>query len=113
MKLTDLIVSLDTLARGAVNEQFGYNLTKVVNNILDPNTNPCKARTIIIKIELKPDMKREMVSVKVGSSCSLQPDEPVTTTLFIEPGKDGNKVSEFNGYEQEEIPMLFTDKERV
>ncbi|BAS55293.1 MULTISPECIES: hypothetical protein [Leptolyngbya] len=99
------LVSLETIARGAVAEQFDYELTKVLGNIVDPNTNPCEARTITIKVVFKPDMRRESAAIKASASSSLAANIPVTTTLFIE--ERGNSViaTEMSGYDQAELPL--------
>ncbi len=95
------------LAGGAVAEKFNAALTKVIANILDPNTNPCAARKIVITLEFKPNMKREMAEVKAKVDLKLVAEEPCETSIFIESGRDGHfNVTEFNGYEQESIPGL-------
>lgn len=99
------LVSLETLARGAVQEQFDYELTRVLANIVDPNTNPCAARTITLKVVLKPDMRRESAGVLVSASSKLAANIPVTTTLFIEERNQSVIATEMSGYDQAELPL--------
>jgi hypothetical protein len=78
------LVSLETLARGAVQEAFDHELTRVLGNIVDPNTNPCAPRTITVKVVFKPDMKRETAAVTVSADSKLAANLPISTTLFID-----------------------------
>lgn len=105
--LKKTLLDIAELARGAVSEKFNAALTKVIANILDPNTNPCAVRKIVITFEFKPNMKREMAEVKTKVDVKLVSEEPCETSIFIEPGRNGQfSVTEYNGYEQEFIPGL-------
>ena len=48
-------LTLATLCGGAVQERVDRALERVAKNILDPNTDPKKSRSITLKITLKPD----------------------------------------------------------
>jgi hypothetical protein len=102
---TEQPVSLETLARGAVEEQFSYELTRVLANVADPNTNPCAVRSITIKIEFRPDMRRESVSIRASATSKLVANEPTTTTLFIEERNGSVVATEISGYDQAELPL--------
>lgn len=49
--------SIIDMARGAIKERVDYEMTRVVENILDPNTSATAARKITITLNLKPDDK--------------------------------------------------------
>ena len=55
--MNDKRLTLANLCDGAVQEKVDRALEKVSNNILDPNTEPGKKRSITLKITLKPKEK--------------------------------------------------------
>lgn len=58
-------VAIDTIAGGAVVQQFNYALAKVLKNIEDPNTPATDVREITVKIKIKPDGTREIAAASV------------------------------------------------
>lgn len=82
-------LTLATLGGGAVQERIDKALEKVARNILDPNADPDKKRTITLKITIKPDGEETGdVEVSADVSVSLAPPLSVKTRMFIE--EDGN-----------------------
>jgi hypothetical protein len=77
------IVSLESLSGGAVVERFGLALQDVLDNIIDPNTEPKKTRSITLKFTVKPDESREFCTVEIGSETKLAPISPLSTHFFI------------------------------
>ncbi len=63
MKTTDL--SLDSVAGGALPEKFEHQLRKVLENIVDPNTEAKEKRIIDIRITLRPGEDRVRVDAEV------------------------------------------------
>lgn len=66
-------VTLATLCAGAVVEAFDRELTRVCENILDPNTEACAVREIKVSVKIKPDESRRkavvsaQVTLKTGA----------------------------------------------
>ena len=56
--------SIIDMARGAIKERVDYEMTRVVENILDPNTSATAARKITITLNLKPDDTRQNIAVR-------------------------------------------------
>lgn len=81
--------SLDALARGAVAERFGTELDTILRNILDPNTKATAARSITLKITLKPDETRSVVAMVVEAKAAVAPAQPVSTALQLGVTADG------------------------
>lgn len=54
---------LDTIGGGALQEQFDEQLKKVIEDINDPNKEATAARTLTVKITMKPDFERENVKI--------------------------------------------------
>lgn len=50
--------SIMSMARGAFEERVDYEMGKVIQNILDPNTKATAKRKITLTIELTPDDER-------------------------------------------------------
>lgn len=80
------------MAQGAFIEQFDHELTKVLENIADPNTDPKKARKITLTATLKTDEERELVSFDVQSKSTLVPHKSLTTKIILDRNGDGSVV---------------------
>ena len=76
-------VSLDTLGQGAAIEKFHDELTRVLENILDPNTKPTAKREVILKVILRPDEDRSFANAIIEVSSKLAPTKPVGTAIYI------------------------------
>jgi hypothetical protein len=81
--------SILDMAQGAIKERVDYEMAKVIDNILDQNTNPTKKRTVTLTIGLTPDSERQQVSISVVAKSKLEPTNPVSTALYITGDKDG------------------------
>lgn len=57
-------LTLATICGGAVQEKVDRALEKVTKNIIDPNTDPKKKRSITLKITLKPEKTSVNISQK-------------------------------------------------
>lgn len=84
------IMDINKLAGGAIQESIHYGLEEVFKNILDPNTEPEKARKLTITIELKPDESRQVIKTKTTCKTSLVPTNSITTQMLL--GKEGEKI---------------------
>lgn len=80
--------SILDMAHGAFKERTDYEMTKAIENILDPNTIATKERSVTITIKLKPDDSRQNISVMVEAKSKLQPAAPLPTNLYV--AGDGN-----------------------
>ena len=56
--------SIMSMARGAFEERVDYEMDKVIQNILDPNTKATAKRKITLTIELTPDDERRRCPAK-------------------------------------------------
>ncbi len=81
MKTADL--SLDTIARGALPEKFQRQLTALLENVLDVNTDPKVKRTITIQITFRPEEERTRMAVDVDVTAKLAPQQGDTGEAFI------------------------------
>lgn len=108
--------SILEMARGAIMEQVNLEVGKVVNNILDPNTDPKKKRSLTLTFEFSPSADRTQVGLKATAKSKLEPNNAIQTALSIGtvsgqvvamemvsqiPGQQG-----LNGEEQEDPKIL-------
>ncbi|AYC29660.1 replication terminator protein [Paenisporosarcina cavernae] len=85
-------VNLETFANGALAERINLELSKVLENIADPNTDPKKARKVTMNITLKPNESRNLASVSITAKCNLQPAREIETNLMIDYNSEGKVV---------------------
>lgn len=81
--------SIIEMAMGAIQERADYEMSKIIDNIIDVNTNPTKKRQLILTITFEPDDKREVIKVSAQSKSKLEPTSPVVTALYIGADADG------------------------
>lgn len=63
-------ISLDSMGGGALMERFNLAMTQIARNIMDPNTDPEKARKITVTFTFKPDKNRKHVKTTFGVNIS-------------------------------------------
>ena len=105
--------SILQMAHGAIQERADYEITKILDNILDPNTSATAARKLTITLTLKPDDTRQNIAVGVVAKSALAATNPVTTSLYV---ADEDTIVEMvpqvlgqlgvDGAEQDAAPML-------
>lgn len=105
--------SILQMARGAIQERADYEMSRLLENILDPNTAATAQRTLTITVKLKPDDTRQNIAVSCVAKSTLAATNPVTTALYV---ADEDTIVEMvpqipgqtaiEGTEQESPPML-------
>ena len=77
--------SILEMSMGAILERVDYEMGKVMDNILDPNTKATAKRKISVTLELIPSADRRTITVQSTAKCkiSVTPTDPVTTSLYI------------------------------
>ena len=75
--------SILEMCNGAFKERADYEMSRLIDNILDPNTDPTAKRKVQITLELRPDADRTTVAVGCSVKSSLAPTYPVSTMLYI------------------------------
>lgn len=90
-------IRIDSFAGGVLKEKFEEELTKVLENIADPNTKEETVRKISLDIKFKPDSDREIAQVEINSKSALAGTKSVGTMIMIGRDLEKNKVfaSEF------------------
>ncbi len=80
--------SILEMARGGFLEQVDYEMAKVIDNILDPNTKATGKRKITVTMDLVPDDSRQKIAVSFSTKLALVAVNPLTTNLYVM-GQDG------------------------
>lgn len=114
----DFRTSLIDMAGGGFKEVIDYEVSKVVDNIMDVNTKATSKRKVTVTMEFLPDDSRQNVRVATTVKTALATVNPVTTTLYVA-GEDHTgefRVVEMtpqvpgqvdmNGNEQDAPPVL-------
>lgn len=82
--------SILDMAMGAFKERADYEMTKVIENILDPNTRADKKRSLTVTIDILPDSERTNLRISTTVKSKLEPTNPVSTSLYITQDTQGD-----------------------
>ncbi len=75
--------SILQMARGAIMERADYEMSRLLANILDPNTSATAKRKLTLTLELKPDDDRQTITVSCIAKTTLAATNPVVTSLYV------------------------------
>lgn len=76
-------VNLDTIGAGALRELFAAELSRVLANIVDPNTDETSKRAITMTVTLKPNRDRNQAKVELKCGSKVAGIRSVETNLHI------------------------------
>ena len=82
-------ISILEAASGAIKERMDYELAKIIDNILDPNTRADKKRTLTVTLELLPDAERKQISLSTVVKSKLEPTAAISASFAIGADEDG------------------------
>lgn len=116
--------SILEMSRGAILERVDYEMGRVIDNILDPNTAAAKKRKLTITLELLPDDERRQIAVQTQAKSTLVPTTPVVTSLYVTADSNGEMAVvemvpqipgqiDFSGGEQETPSLLNFPRKRA
>ncbi len=97
-------LSIETMSEGAAIERINLALREVLTNIQDPNTDWKKARTVTMKMTVKPNENRDIGGVIIEVDKKLAPIKPFGTMIFMGLGKDGKGYASEHVSNQAVIP---------
>ena len=80
------------MARGALMQRADYELTRIVENIMDINTPATKPRKLTVTIDLRPDETRQMVVISATAKSTLAATTPIQSTFWMESDENGLPV---------------------
>lgn len=81
--------SILDMAMGAIKERTDYEMTRIIENIQDTNTQAAKKRSLIIQIDFLPDEQRTNMAVAATVKSKTMPTAPVSTMLYMTADSNG------------------------
>ncbi len=84
--------SILRMAAGAIEEKVDYEVTRVIDNILDLNTDPKAKRKISITLTFQPDAERKHINIQAEAKSTLAPTAAVATSMMITADGNGEMV---------------------
>lgn len=92
MANNDMRSSLLQMAKGAIQERVDYEVSRVVDNILDMNTEAKVKRKVTLTITMSPDEDWQVVKIEAAAKSTLAPVTPVGTSLVITADGNGEMI---------------------
>jgi hypothetical protein len=86
-------LNIANIAGGALVEQVDAEINKVLNNILDPNTNPIKKRKITVTLTFLPSEDRT-ADVVFETKSTIVPIKPGLTRIAYDKDSNGSILAE-------------------
>ncbi|MEC2433257.1 replication terminator protein, partial [Bacillus cereus] len=83
-----------TFADGALAERFHQEFERVMENMADLNTDPKKARKIVLTLSFAGDKKRDVWNCQVQATSKLAPTEAVESKILLDMDQNGNLVGQ-------------------
>lgn len=78
-------LTLASICSGGVQERIDSAIGKIVDNIMDPNTDGGKKRTLSVQISFTPNKDdREDVRVDISTALKLVPEMGLSTQLYVQ-----------------------------
>lgn len=84
--------SILRMASGAIEEKVDYEVSRVIDNILDLNTDPKAKRKISITLTFQPDAERKHIAIQAEAKSTLVPTAAVATSMMITSDGNGEMV---------------------
>ena len=91
--MSDELVNLGNIARGAALEAFQHEFALVLRNITDPSTPATAKRSITLKVEFEPESDRVKVATKFSCTSRLADSMERAGEIYIVPGESGGIVA--------------------
>ena len=88
----DVRSSILQMAKGAIQERVDYEVSRVIDNILDMNTDPKAKCKVVLTIELKPDEGRQVITMNASAKSTLAPTTPIASSLVITSDSKGEMM---------------------
>lgn len=86
------VINFNDFAGGALAEQLNTELSKVLENIADPNTDAKTKRKVTLTLTFKPDEDRELSVVDIKTQAKLASPRPLSTKILIDRDLNTGKV---------------------
>lgn len=105
------VLPLESIGLGVVTEKYDDELCKVIDNVLDLNTDPKTQREINIKLKFKPDPEnREKVSFEALVSSKLAPTKTYISSVTVGIDRRNGEMAAIENVAQQQ--SLFPEGEK-
>ena len=84
--------SILSMAQGAIEEKVDYEVSRVIDNILDLNTKPDAKRKVVITLEFTPDAERKRIVISATAKSTLVPTAAAVTSMMVTTDGNGELV---------------------
>lgn len=101
-------LSLATLKGGAAVEMVDEAIKRLLENVVDPNTDATSKRKVTLVISLVPDKDREMLGVQLSVKMAMAPQATVNSVAYVAHTRDGVVAVEHDPKQ----PGLFPEEEQ-
>lgn len=81
--MKNINLDLSTIGEGALQERFIASMEKVIENILDLNTEATKKRSVVIQLDFTPDEYREVTNIEMQTKEKLVPRTQVSARMIV------------------------------
>jgi hypothetical protein len=103
-------INILEVSQGAIREQIDIEIKKLLDNLLDPNTDYKAGRALTIKLKFKNrNDKRDIVDLSGQAQATLAPSVPISASLYTEYTKNGIVAAELTKPDPNQISI---DEER-
>jgi len=108
------VLNVLEMAQGAVMEQIVNESTKIMANVLDPNTKSTATRKMTITLTFHPNDARDKVTVEAQAKSTLAPRKAVETSFFVAEDDQGNPhAREITSYDPNQETIFVPEEEKV
>lgn len=104
--------SILEMARGAIMERVDYEMSRIVDNIMDANTKATAKRKLVVTVVLQPDDERANIVADVTAKSTLAATNPVRTSLYVAGDPATGEMSVVEMVPQVPGQMGFDDSEQ-
>jgi hypothetical protein len=81
--LNEETMSLANLKEGAVIEAVDVEIQRVLDNIVDPNSDPKTKRTVTLTLSFTPNLERTKMNITAQAKSNLAPDIAIDTMALV------------------------------
>lgn len=74
--------SILQMARGAIMERVDYEVSRIMQNIFDPNTSATAVRKITLTLSFKPDDNRQNIALSCAAKPTLAATNPIVIMMY-------------------------------
>ena len=108
------VVNVLEMAQGAVMEQIVNESSRIMSNILDPNTKATAVRKMTVTITFRPNEDRDKVNVEAQAKSTIAPVKSVETSYFVAEDDNGQPhAREITKFDPNQETMFVPEEDKV